>query len=63
MFPQATDEVRENNEKLSHCSIRRISKILNLKKDECFEGEEEEDLRTWFCRCGSNVYTDHLSLS
>ncbi|XP_029002796.1 disintegrin and metalloproteinase domain-containing protein 10 isoform X2 [Betta splendens] len=36
MFPQATDEVRENNEKFSPCSIKQISKILSLKKDSCF---------------------------
>uniref|UniRef100_A0A665VDG7 ADAM10 endopeptidase n=1 Tax=Echeneis naucrates TaxID=173247 RepID=A0A665VDG7_ECHNA len=36
MFPQATDEVRENNDKLSHCSITHISAILELKKDDCF---------------------------
>ncbi|KAG7230796.1 hypothetical protein INR49_019610, partial [Caranx melampygus] len=36
MFPHATDEVRENNEKFSHCSIEHISKILKLKKDDCF---------------------------
>ncbi|KAM9848627.1 disintegrin and metalloproteinase domain-containing protein 10 [Aulostomus maculatus] len=36
MFPHATDEVRENNDKLSPCSIERISKILQLKKDDCF---------------------------
>ncbi|XP_068599865.1 disintegrin and metalloproteinase domain-containing protein 10 [Brachionichthys hirsutus] len=36
MFPHATDEVRENNEKLSPCSVKQISKILKLKKDDCF---------------------------
>uniref|UniRef100_A0A667YMM8 ADAM10 endopeptidase n=1 Tax=Myripristis murdjan TaxID=586833 RepID=A0A667YMM8_9TELE len=36
MFPHATDEVRENNDKFSPCSIKHISKILRLKKDECF---------------------------
>uniref|UniRef100_A0A3B4U629 Disintegrin and metalloproteinase domain-containing protein 10-like n=1 Tax=Seriola dumerili TaxID=41447 RepID=A0A3B4U629_SERDU len=36
MFPHATDEVRENNEKFSHCSIKHISKMLKLKKDDCF---------------------------
>ncbi|KAM4740038.1 disintegrin and metalloproteinase domain-containing protein 10 [Anableps anableps] len=36
MFPHATDEVRENNDKFSPCSIKHISKILNLKKDDCF---------------------------
>uniref|UniRef100_A0A8D0CU32 Si:ch1073-396h14.1 n=1 Tax=Sander lucioperca TaxID=283035 RepID=A0A8D0CU32_SANLU len=36
MFPHATDEVRENNDKLSPCSIKHISKILKLKKDDCF---------------------------
>ncbi|XP_041791849.1 disintegrin and metalloproteinase domain-containing protein 10 isoform X3 [Chelmon rostratus] len=36
MYPHATDEVRENNDKLSPCSIEHISKILKLKKDDCF---------------------------
>ncbi|XP_034035637.1 disintegrin and metalloproteinase domain-containing protein 10 isoform X2 [Thalassophryne amazonica] len=36
MFPHTTDEVRENNDKLSPCSITYISKILKLKKDNCF---------------------------
>uniref|UniRef100_A0A8C6Q5D7 ADAM10 endopeptidase n=1 Tax=Nothobranchius furzeri TaxID=105023 RepID=A0A8C6Q5D7_NOTFU len=36
MFPQATDEVRENNDKFSPCSIKHISKILKQKKDNCF---------------------------
>uniref|UniRef100_A0A671VJI1 ADAM10 endopeptidase n=1 Tax=Sparus aurata TaxID=8175 RepID=A0A671VJI1_SPAAU len=36
MFPHATDEVRENNDKFSPCSVKHISKILNLKKDDCF---------------------------
>nr|XP_046247700.1 disintegrin and metalloproteinase domain-containing protein 10 isoform X1 [Scatophagus argus] len=36
MFPHATDEVRENNDKFSPCSIKHISKVLKLKKDDCF---------------------------
>lgn len=44
MFPHATDEVRENNDKLSPCSIKHISKILKLKKDDCFVGKEEKML-------------------
>ncbi|KAE8294209.1 Disintegrin and metalloproteinase domain-containing protein 10 [Larimichthys crocea] len=36
MFPHATDEVRENNDKFSPCSIEHISKTLKLKKDDCF---------------------------
>ncbi|XP_051928792.1 disintegrin and metalloproteinase domain-containing protein 10 [Hippocampus zosterae] len=36
MFPQATDDVRENNDKLSPCSIKHISELLRLKKDDCF---------------------------
>ncbi|XP_070688579.1 disintegrin and metalloproteinase domain-containing protein 10 [Pempheris klunzingeri] len=35
MFPHA-GEVRENKDKFSPCSIKHISKILNLKKDDCF---------------------------
>ncbi|XP_038571904.1 disintegrin and metalloproteinase domain-containing protein 10 isoform X2 [Micropterus salmoides] len=57
MFPHATDEVRENNDKFSPCSIKHISRILKLKKDDCFvvsdqpicgnqivEGDEECDV-------------------
>ncbi|XP_037324998.2 disintegrin and metalloproteinase domain-containing protein 10 [Pungitius pungitius] len=36
MFPHATDEVRENNDKFSPCSIEQISRVLALKKDDCF---------------------------
>ncbi|XP_028855753.1 disintegrin and metalloproteinase domain-containing protein 10 isoform X2 [Denticeps clupeoides] len=36
MFPEATNEFRENNDKFSTCSIRRISRILREKKDLCF---------------------------
>ncbi|KAJ8278619.1 hypothetical protein COCON_G00056850 [Conger conger] len=36
MFPQATDEVLENNDKFSPCSIKSISHLLRIKKDECF---------------------------
>ncbi|KAM4548078.1 disintegrin and metalloproteinase domain-containing protein 10 [Odontesthes bonariensis] len=36
MFPHAADEVRENNDKFSPCSIKHISGILKLKKDDCF---------------------------
>ncbi|XP_077391256.1 disintegrin and metalloproteinase domain-containing protein 10 isoform X2 [Festucalex cinctus] len=36
MFPQATDGVRENNDKLSTCSVGHISELLRLKKDDCF---------------------------
>ncbi|KAM9797217.1 disintegrin and metalloproteinase domain-containing protein 10 isoform 2-T2 [Syngnathus typhle] len=36
MFPEATDKVRENNDKLSTCSVERINKLLRLKKDDCF---------------------------
>ena len=42
MFPHATDEVRENNDKFSPCSVEHISKILNLKKDDCFVGEKKQ---------------------
>lgn len=36
MFPYATDGAHENNDKFSPCSIKRISNILKLKKDDCF---------------------------
>lgn len=62
MFPHATDEVRENNDKFSPCSIKHISMILGLKKDDCFVGEKErfenahahvvELCRKKYLRCG-----------
>lgn len=36
MFPHASDDVKENNDKFSPCSIKHISRILHLKKDDCF---------------------------
>ncbi|XP_077464390.1 disintegrin and metalloproteinase domain-containing protein 10 [Stigmatopora argus] len=36
MFPHATDEVRENNDKLSTCTVGHIGYLLRLKKDDCF---------------------------
>uniref|UniRef100_A0A3P8NE71 ADAM10 endopeptidase n=1 Tax=Astatotilapia calliptera TaxID=8154 RepID=A0A3P8NE71_ASTCA len=36
MFPYATDGARENNDKFSPCSIKHVSNILKLKKDDCF---------------------------
>ncbi|XP_024909927.1 disintegrin and metalloproteinase domain-containing protein 10 isoform X1 [Cynoglossus semilaevis] len=57
MFPQATDEIRENNDRFSPCSVEHISKVLHQKKDNCFvvidqpicgnqivEGDEECDV-------------------
>ncbi|KAM9762487.1 disintegrin and metalloproteinase domain-containing protein 10 isoform 2-T2 [Menidia menidia] len=41
MFPHATDEVRENNDRFSPCSIRHISRILKLKKDDCFVASDQ----------------------
>lgn len=43
MFPHATEEVRENNDKLSSCSIKHISDLLNVKKDDCFIGERQNE--------------------
>ena len=45
MFPQATEEVRENNERFSPCSIKHISMTLRLKKDDCFVGERGTERR------------------
>ncbi|XP_042337058.1 disintegrin and metalloproteinase domain-containing protein 10 [Plectropomus leopardus] len=36
MYPEATGDLRENNDKFSPCSIEHISRILKLKKDDCF---------------------------
>lgn len=46
MFPHATDEVRDNNDKFSPCSIKHISDTLKLKKDSCFVGENKEMVST-----------------
>lgn len=60
MFPHATDEVRENNDKFSPCSIEHISKILNLKKDNCFVGEIKKIRQcppAEACRVGGQMLT------
>ncbi|XP_072100121.1 disintegrin and metalloproteinase domain-containing protein 10 isoform X1 [Mobula birostris] len=37
MFPFASNGLEYNNDKLSPCTIRHISKVLLEKKDQCFE--------------------------
>lgn len=54
MFPQATDEIRENNDRFSPCSVEHISKVLHQKKDNCFVGKEQKkrsgvNLRVQIC--------------
>ncbi|XP_061594183.1 disintegrin and metalloproteinase domain-containing protein 10 isoform X1 [Cololabis saira] len=51
MFPHATDEVRENSDKFSPCSIKHISKILKLKKDDCFVVSDQPI-------CGNQIVED-----
>ncbi|XP_051765429.1 disintegrin and metalloproteinase domain-containing protein 10 [Ctenopharyngodon idella] len=41
MFPQATNKIEENSDKFSPCSLRRMSHILNEKKDRCFVVSEQ----------------------
>ncbi|XP_066503317.1 disintegrin and metalloproteinase domain-containing protein 10 [Hoplias malabaricus] len=36
MFPHATDKIHENTDRFSPCSLRHISRLLNVKKDRCF---------------------------
>ncbi|XP_076847784.1 disintegrin and metalloproteinase domain-containing protein 10 [Brachyhypopomus gauderio] len=36
MFPQAADVVQENSDRFSPCSLRHISRLLQIKKDKCF---------------------------
>ncbi|XP_030640082.1 disintegrin and metalloproteinase domain-containing protein 10 [Chanos chanos] len=36
MYPHAAQEVQENSDKFSPCSVRDINRILRVKKDECF---------------------------
>ncbi|XP_016101906.1 disintegrin and metalloproteinase domain-containing protein 10-like, partial [Sinocyclocheilus grahami] len=36
MFPQASYKIEENSDKFSPCSLRHMSRILNIKKDKCF---------------------------
>ncbi|XP_022049988.2 disintegrin and metalloproteinase domain-containing protein 10 [Acanthochromis polyacanthus] len=51
MFPHATDEVRENNDKFSPCSIKHISEILKMKKDDCFVVSDQPI-------CGNQIVED-----
>ncbi|MCJ8737630.1 hypothetical protein PDJAM_G00026370 [Pangasius djambal] len=36
MFPHAADEVKENSDRFSPCSLRHMSRLLKIKKDKCF---------------------------
>ncbi|XP_060738686.1 disintegrin and metalloproteinase domain-containing protein 10 [Tachysurus vachellii] len=36
MFPHAADEVKENTDRFSPCSLRHMSRLLKIKKDNCF---------------------------
>ncbi|XP_062869448.1 disintegrin and metalloproteinase domain-containing protein 10 [Trichomycterus rosablanca] len=36
MFPHAANEVKENSDRFSPCSLRDMSRLLQLKKDRCF---------------------------
>ncbi|KAI5609866.1 disintegrin and metalloproteinase domain-containing protein 10 isoform X1 [Silurus asotus] len=38
MFPHAANEVKENTDRFSPCSLRHMSRLLKLKKDRCFVG-------------------------
>uniref|UniRef100_A0A671SJB7 ADAM10 endopeptidase n=1 Tax=Sinocyclocheilus anshuiensis TaxID=1608454 RepID=A0A671SJB7_9TELE len=40
MFPQASYKIEENSNKFSPCSLRHMSRILNIKKDKCFAVSE-----------------------
>uniref|UniRef100_A0A9J8DDM6 ADAM10 endopeptidase n=2 Tax=Cyprinus carpio carpio TaxID=630221 RepID=A0A9J8DDM6_CYPCA len=40
MFPQASYRIEKNNDKFSPCSLRHMSRILNIKKDKCFVESE-----------------------
>ncbi|KAJ8277378.1 hypothetical protein GJAV_G00074520 [Gymnothorax javanicus] len=51
MFPHATDEVQENNDKLSHCSVDFISSLLKIKKDDCFVHSDQPI-------CGNQIRED-----
>ena len=42
MFPHASNNVQENNDKFSPCSLKHISQMLKTKKDDCFVGESQE---------------------
>lgn len=39
MFPHAADEVKENSERFSPCSLQHMSRLLKINKDKCFVGE------------------------
>ncbi|KAF4083137.1 hypothetical protein AMELA_G00136580 [Ameiurus melas] len=36
MFPHAADEVKENSDRFSPCSLRHMSRLLKINKDKCF---------------------------
>ncbi|KAJ8408273.1 hypothetical protein AAFF_G00256870 [Aldrovandia affinis] len=51
MFPQATNEVQENNDKFSPCSVKHISRLLENKKDSCFVDSDQPI-------CGNQIVED-----
>ncbi|KAG5850792.1 disintegrin and metalloproteinase domain-containing protein 10 [Anguilla anguilla] len=51
MFPHATNEVQENNDKFSPCSITFISNLLRIKKDKCFIDSDQPI-------CGNRIVED-----
>ncbi|KAG9350692.1 hypothetical protein JZ751_024581 [Albula glossodonta] len=51
MFPHATNEVQENNDKFSPCSIKHISRLLEQKKDDCFVDNDQPI-------CGNQIMED-----
>ncbi|XP_048109384.1 LOW QUALITY PROTEIN: disintegrin and metalloproteinase domain-containing protein 10 [Alosa alosa] len=51
MFPHASNEVQENNDKFSPCSLQRIGQTLWTKKDDCFVVSDQPI-------CGNQIVED-----
>ncbi|KAL2089814.1 hypothetical protein ACEWY4_014502 [Coilia grayii] len=51
MFPHASNQVQENNDKFSPCSLRRIGQTLRTKKDDCFVVSDQPI-------CGNQIVED-----
>ncbi|XP_069784523.1 disintegrin and metalloproteinase domain-containing protein 10 isoform X3 [Narcine bancroftii] len=54
MYPFASNGLEYNNDKLSPCTVRRISEVLVAKKDQCFEGKREMG-QARLCRDGPST--------
>ncbi|KAA0712171.1 Disintegrin and metalloproteinase domain-containing protein 10 [Triplophysa tibetana] len=51
MYPQATAKIEENTDRFSPCSLRHMSNILKIKKDNCFVVSDQPI-------CGNRIVED-----